>query len=562
MTVDLCAAIIMCALAPIILALFIIIQCKFIKFDKGSLQAQKDYYWLKVAGSSKRLEEDNCSFGYKFVMSLYGILMLFILGITFGHALKWYDLDFLCDFCTLSNCLVVVGILVSTLVVLGLILENRKDFYLGISANDVLKHSPIPGKLANLYAGTVYMLVGYVFCNIVLPEEYAGAIELAQLWVGSSVCYVLVNLMMIIQQTITLCLSVDRKELAAFHCFRRRIIDIVQLDHSHSVRVESIEKITSYLLRECIKNFEQSKTRMDQLQSVNLYSVSSGQCDQASLKKMKRRADLLVMLMIALIEVVGFLMLTKLANESETCLFWIMLSATIILYICGYLKKTWLLLFNARYYYVFSFCDADFGKKSNKVAKAGDTHIHIFPSAKRFEAVGLIEDLLGFYKMLLYDKRGKKYRYEVIKQVLSIVDKKNANIRNAVLLLLYYFEYEKVYMNLTSKQQDVFANASRIPDEMFVQKVNREVEKKKVINYDLLNKYIEFDTVSSAEYQLADAILSEVYKEPLLKDNTIVPDKLKNYKFEYFFQHICAQRRSSCHDAGVKGTPNEYELPE
>lgn len=549
MTVDLFAAVIMCALAPIILALFIIIQCKFIKLGKGSLQAQKDYYWLKVVGSSKRLEEDNCSFGYKFVMSLYGILVLFILGITFGYVLQWYDLGFLGKFCELYNCLVVVGILVSTMVVISLVLENRKDFYLGISANDVLKHSLIPGKLANLYAGTVYMLVGYVFCNIVLPEDYADAIGLARLWVGSSVCYVLVNLMMIIQQTITLCLSVDRKELAAFHCFRRRIIDIVQLDDSHSVRVESIEKITSYLLRECIKNFEQSKTRMDQLQSVSLYSAASGRCDQASMKKMKRRADLIVLLMIAVIEVVGFWMIPKPASESETCFFWVMFGATIILYICGRLKKTWLLLFSARYYYMFSFCDEDSGKISTKVAKAGDTDMHIFPSAKRFEAVSLIEDLLGFYKMLLYDKRGKRYRYVVIKQVLSIVDEKNANIRNTILLLVFYFEYEKVYINLTNKQQDLCANASRIPDEKFVQKVNREVKKKKVINYDLLNKYIEFDTVSSAEYQLADAILSEVYKEPLLKDDTIVPDILWNYKFECFFEHICAQGRFFCHDA-------------
>lgn len=548
MTVDLFAAIIMCVFAPIILALFIIIQCKFIKFGKGSLQAQKDYYWLKVVGSSKRLEEDNCSFGYKFVMSLYVILVVFILGITFGYVLKRYDLSFLDEFCVLSNCLVVVGILVSTMVVISLVLGNRKDFYLGISANDVLKHSPIPGKLANLYAGTVYMLVGYVFCNIVLPEEYADAIGLARLWVGSSVCYVLFNLLMIIQQTITLCLSVDRKELAAFRCFRRRIIDIVQLDDSHSVRIESIEKITSYLLRECIKNFEQSKTRMDQLQSVSLYSAPSDRCDQASLKKMKLRVNLIVLLMIVVIEGVGYWMIPKPASESTTCFFGGMLGVTIILYIYGCVKKTWLLLFSARYYYMFSFCDADSGKKSNKVAKAGDTHMHIFPSAKRFEAVALIEDLLGFYKMLLYDKRGKKYRYVVIKQVLSIIDDNNVTIRNTILLLLFYFEYEKIYMNLTNKQQDLCANASRIPDEKFVQKVNREVKKKKVINYDLLHKYITHVTVSSAEYQLADEILSEVYKEPLQKDNTIVPDILWNYKFECFFEHICAQGRSFCHE--------------
>ena len=60
--------------------------------------------------------------------------------------------------------------------------------------------------------------------------------------------------------------------------------------------------------------------------------------------------------------------------------------------------------------------------------------------------------------------------------------------------------------------------------------------------------------VFSAEYQLADAILSEVYKEPLIKDDKIVPDKLRNYKFECFFEHIVRRNGSSapksahCHD--------------
>lgn len=129
--------------------------------------------------------------------------------------------------------------------------------------------------------------------------------------------------------------------------------------------------------------------------------------------------------------------------------------------------------------------------------------------------------------------------------MVSKIDEKNAIVRNALLLLLYYAEYEKIYLKLKSDKnrknlhQDKFLG----PDEKLIQAVNREVKKRKVIDYDLLNNNIDFDTISVAEYQLADAILSEIYKEPLVRNGIIVPDQLWNYKFECFYEHIQRQWR-------------------
>lgn len=52
-------------------------------------------------------------------------------------------------------------------------------------------------------------------------------------------------------------------------------------------------------------------------------------------------------------------------------------------------------------------------------------------------------------------------------------------------------------------------------------------------------------TKDSPEYQLADSILKHVYKEPEIdKNGMIIPDKLRNYKFEYYFDLLKKQSDS------------------
>lgn len=544
MIVDIFVAVLGCVLTPASLLFFILLVKKYVKFNMDSPQAQKDYYWLKIAGSNKRLEEDNCSFFYRFTRSLCFIMVTFLAFILLD-GLEEHEFEMLADLCSVSSGIAMVALLVSTLVVISLVLENKKAFYMGIKVMDVVKQSSIPGGLVNFYAGIAFMLVGYVMYGVVTDEADPSVKQVVQLWVGASFVYMLANLMRIIHETIKLCLSVDRKELAVFHCFRRRIVDVIQLDGSQSVSIAAIEKITAFLLKECLKRFGLPKSKTEHLQTVNLYSIASDKHDKIFFKRQKICVDTVMLVSMIGINVWWYILLFSKPHPSWLTIVMIVSGATaVILYIYGRKKNIWLLLFHARYYYVFSFFDADSCKTSNRIARAGD--VHIFPSVKRFEALALMEDLLGFYKMLLYDKRGKKYRYVVIKQVLATVDEKNAKIRNAILLLLYYSEYEKVYIKLANKQQDLCTNKLRIPDEKLVREVNREVKKKKVINYDLLNKYIDFDTVLSAEYQLADAILSEVYKEPFKKDDTIVPDELRNYKFECYFKHISKQYVQPC----------------
>lgn len=534
---DLFNTILMCALPPLSLVLFILLGKKFTKYDKESVQEQKDFLWLKIQGSNKQLEENNCSFGYRFVMSFCFVSLVFLL-FTLVYGFDLYKFNFSNEIYSISGCFTAVGLLASAVMVISLVLANKKDFYLGINAKDVVSQSHIPSGLANMYSGTAYLFLGYFLSNVAVP--YEEIIKLVQLWIYASACYILVNLMMVIQQTIQLCLSVDQKELGVLRCFRRRIIDVVKLDEKQTVSEVAVEKITAYLLKECRHRLKQSKTNIEHLKSVRLYSAVSNECEKTCLKRLKAYADGLALLMVGTIGLPGIVNACMIQNRDKTIIvLWVMILLTIALYIYGCWGRLWLLFFSARYYYVFSVSDTDSGKTENKIAEWGNP----FSWSKRYEAVGLMEDLLGFYKMLLYNKRGRKYRYVVINQVVSKIDERNATVRNALLLLLYYAEYEKIYLKLKSdkKRKNLHQDNLLGPDEKLVQAVNREVKKRRVIDYDLLNNYIDFDTISAAEYQLADAILSEIYKEPFVRNGSIVPDQLWNYKFECFYEHIQRQ---------------------
>ena len=188
-------------------------------------------------------------------------------------------------------------------------------------------------------------------------------------------------------------------------------------------------------------------------------------------------------------------------------------------------------MFGSRYYFEFSYQKDK--KEINKVVEP------MILSKKRFEAVALIEALLGFYKMLLYNKKGHKYARNVVEQVISLNDKKYKNIRNTILLLLYYAEYERVFLKLENEEMSRKSNEKRsFLDKTFVQKVNKKVKKKNVIDYELLGRNINFDKETSVEYQLANAILKHVYRESRIVDGQIIPKELYNYRFEYFFEHI------------------------
>ena len=327
-----------------------------------------------------------------------------------------------------------------------------------------------------------------------------------------------------------------QKRIISVSMFQIKIVNNFRIDDSESMNANVIEGITAHLLREIIHNFSAFKWDAEHLRGVELYSIVSDKQDKKCLQCLRRYANSLMLVAELLIIVMGILIAGMLQPDWWIFIVVIAIVVMVPLFAYGYHNDTWLILFTARYYYLFAFENPELCKIERKIAAWGNYLVW----GKRFHFVGSVEDLLGFYKILLYDKRGKKNRYLVIEQVLSTLEDKDAKIRNAILLLLYYFEYEKIYLKLEQKQKTQRYRLD-LSYEEFVKLVDREVKKKKVINYNQLNNSIDFEKATSVEYQLAYTILSQVYKEPQDEGNRIVPEKLRNYKFECFYNHVCTR---------------------
>lgn len=537
MTVDFLMTIVMCALAPACMLAFICIVERQKRHKDDSTEAKKNYYSLKTAGSNKRLEEKNCFTGNGFIVSFYVVLIIFFVFV-FLVILDIYQFELLKSLCSIGNCISVVGLTISILVVISLILTLKKEIYLGISTRDVMKQSRIPDNLTYVFVGSVFMLGGYILYDLSVIKSDSDRILLVKLWIGASFVYVLANLMIIIYRTVKLCLNIDRKELSVFRCFRYKIVNNFQVDDLETKNANVIEGIAAHLLREIIRNFSGFIWNADHLRGVELYSIVSDKQDKKCLQCLRRYAN--GFMLIVELSIMGTGVLTALMLRPDWWIHIVVIAilAFISLFVYGCYKDTWLIVFNARYYYVFDFANPKSRKTQRKIAARSNNLVW----DKRFRFVGSVEDLLGFYKILLYNKRGKKNRYLLIEQVVSTFEEKNAKIRNAVLLLLYYLEYEKIYLKLEQKRKTQ-RDKSDLSDEAFVRLVDSEVKKKKVINYNQLKEYMDFENVTSVEYQLAYSILSHVYKEPEKDGNTIVPEKLRNYKFESFYNHVCTQAK-------------------
>lgn len=524
----------LCLAVPVILLLFLCMEICESKRKDGSLNEKKEYYWLKGSSSQKKVEENNCQFSRRLLLVWSQILLTFYILICVGAKWNLPDMDDLNQICWS-----VLGLLGSTFAGMGIVLANKKKIHLGIDPQDVVKTSHIPGAMANMYVAVVYMVIGWIMSNITSQESLKVITYLAKVLVISAAGWSVFNMMIALRQMIEICLNVGQHELRAFESFRSRIIDVVKLDDSQEICAHTVERITTSLLRKNAHGLES-------LNGVRFRSILVEQREQKCLKKLEFKVNIGILMGFGLLMSLGIL--GTLAEMDEETVYlrvpiWnemVIIGVTLIIYIIGCVRKSWLLLFGSRYYFEFSYKN----NSSRKVKyKMGDPAT-LWPQ-RRYKAVLLMESLLGFYKMLLYSKRGCKYTHNVIKRVEYSIDEKNKTSCHTILLLLYYAEYEKIFLKLESERRQTQVNRcctkNLCSDKSFAQKVNKKVKKKKVVDYALLERYIEFDKKTSVEYQLASAILNHVYREPLIENKSIVPQTLSNYRFECFFEHIREQ---------------------
>lgn len=206
----------------------------------------------------------------------------------------------------------------------------------------------------------------------------------------------------------------------------------------------------------------------------------------------------------------------------------ILLTAGAIVF--GAVTNIWNIIIANRNFWVFNYEN----QSREKIATFGFCEIY----SKRYEVIGMIEDLICFYKILLYSQQGEGIRDILVEKAKQKINKsEDRKIRDAILLLCYYFDYEKCYLECEQKMRK--ERKGKVNVEKIKEKTIKKIKRKNVYDYQEMKTWMKDIEQESAEYQLADSILKHVYKEPEIKeDGTMNPEKLRNYKFEYYFDFI------------------------
>ena len=327
-----------------------------------------------------------------------------------------------------------------------------------------------------------------------------------------------------------------KKELEVFKCLRFRIASGYQIKGNEKIPVYAVEKISSYLILQIKKKCKYLKNKDGVLQEVRYGSRMLPGSENTQYYKKSNRYTMIIIFFITVIDMVmcwGAWCRTddisgKVTLFVEGCV-------TVYIFVIGYLNNAWHVSINDRCYWTLKYGATDSEIQSEIFA----AHAIDIGERRRFDFIGSIEDLLGLYKALLYDKHGQRFTNIVVEQVkVKFESEEYQMVRDTLLLLFYYFDYEKAYDKAERKLKKHMKLSGQLRDAKTIRIINKEIQKGKGFEYLEFKKCVCNMTKESVEYQLADSILMHVYKEPEYVDGIMNPEKLRNYKFEYYF-NLC-----------------------
>lgn len=342
--------------------------------------------------------------------------------------------------------------------------------------------------------------------------------------------------MLLIYKTINICINNNRKELETFKCLRYKIPFEYQLSNEDVINRGVVEKISTYLVDEVIKNYKSFKEKSDKLTKVKYESaiihMRAGKSNgQKYTKRFRRKGTVMVSIVVTFLLILQISVQYQQIKEREYIRYLIMsaIILTIIIISLGAKTNVWSIFVVNKGFWIFSYENP----KDEKIAAFGFCREY----DKRYEFIGAVEDLISFYKILLYDKTGKKERDILIEKVKTkIKEDDDKKIRNSILLLLYYFDYEKCYLECEQKLRGKISGRGK--EEKIKEKTLKRIKRKHIYDYEEMKIWMESIEKETAEYQLADSILKHIYKECEIEDGMINPEKLRNYKFEYYFDFM------------------------
>ncbi len=517
------------------------------KSKNASLEELKNFYWMKNSNGNEEIEEKTYDSQEVMARVIIGIIAIFLGVIFLQDVSKWnfsafksFNEDVFGD---------ILEIDIGILAVISLVTVVNKAYYLGITAKDVMRVYKIPTLVITVWGSSGIAIFFYITSIIITDEMYS---IFSTLLIYSSIVFMVINLMILIYRTVIICISNSKKEMKTFKCLRYKLAYGYWLKPDEAINSNAVEKISVYLVNEIKKYYKKFKEESAELVEVEYGStilLMKDERKEAKKYNAKLRKDGTVLALIFSIYI--FLCVFGGTHEinGETKRVWIIIQIvlTVIVIGLGAVTNVWNIVVANRSFWVFKYeKKRKTGKKNGeglrneKIAASGFGILY----NKQYNFIGAIEDLASFYKILLYNKQGKKVVDIIIRQVEEKI-REEEKIKNAILLLLCYFNYEKYYLKNEVKVDRKIKEKDRI--EAVRKKTEQKIDKNKIYDYDEMKIWMKNISRESVEYQLADSILKEAYKEPEIKENgEINPEKLKNYKFEYYFDFISSKMENSC----------------
>ena len=488
------------------------------KLKNGDVENKKNYYWSKNGKGMENAIENHFNV-WKIIIEIIIVFLILLIPIIFFY--EKYNYEPLNNLLSSEAFWNLVELNISILTIISVIIIFKKDYYLGISIRDVMVLYDIPDVVLRVLVGSSFIFLLYGIYNVKkIRSSYISYV--VEILVYIIMFYIILSVLVVIYKTADLLINSSKKEMKAFQCLRYKIAYGYRLDKQEVISNYAVEKISTYLVNEILKYYKYIKVKNQELDSIQFDSTILIIDENSDFAKKYTRIFRAWGIIFFGVCVVVYLALVYLSNK-DLNIFKVEIFCTIVLIIIGNFINVWILLLYDNFFWVFNFK----GGKS-RIANLGHGLYH-----QRFQFIGTVEDLIGFYKMMLYHNQGKEFRYIVIDKVKERICKSNEpKIGNAILLLFHYMDYEKCYANLDKK-----GKVKKIEERSI-----KRLKQKDFYNYTEMVKLLEGISLDSVEYQLADSILKHVYKESEITENGVInPKKLRNYKFEKYF---CLMKKS------------------
>lgn len=470
--------------------IYIPILCLCIFMIRKQAKRDTQFYWgCRIQKNTQLKYDRSIAFSY-WNMSIGIILVLTLLYITLAQ-LSVLDINKIGSALSISRGQEVVVADLAAVSAFSLVMSVKKEFYLGISIQDVLKNTFLADILQYIGVDSVIIIFG------IGAYRFEKIVDEAKLFllVAVNITYVLwiCNLLYLFYNIAKLFVSTTKSELKAFNVLRYRLNGCYRFENRNAVDENQLNAVCEYLFKKIQKCYTRLEKKNGEICKVEVKSTVIDKNIWINIG-----GTICVGGIAAFFIGMGWVVQLNTKTGISIWLAGILSGITIVMIIIGCVKNIWAQVIFNKFFYVFE-------HKAKKII-AIKGFIPIWN--RHYEFIENIQDALGLYKVLLDNNVPKRMRKIFVMSMNDHIEFQS--LKNVMELLILYLEYEK---DLTKgKNKKVWT------------RYNKKIER------------------NSLEYSLANAILSEVYKNAKTENGIKDCKMLENAKFDHMVDCINKSR--------------------